>query len=74
MKTEAPRLPPPSWTFGYHIPVIQDLEELRETIATIRSKDFNLPLEGFVQDQYDLDNELGMSFNKEYAAAHKFIA
>ena len=50
MKTEAPRLPPPSWTFGYHMPLIDDRVEFRETVGTIRSKEINLPLEGFIQN------------------------
>ena len=64
MKTEAPRLPPPSWAFGYHIPLSRSRIGIQELVGTIRSKDFNFPIEGFIQDQGDLENELGLSIKK----------
>jgi hypothetical protein len=65
MKDEAPRLPPPAWAFGYHMPLIEDRTEFLETVGTIRSKEFSLPLEGFIQYQNDLNNELGLSVRAE---------
>lgn len=48
MKTEAPRLPPPSWAFGYHIPLSRSIIGIQELVGTIRGKDFNFPIEGFI--------------------------
>ena len=64
MVTEAPRLPPPSWAFGYHYPLIRNREDIQELVSVIRGSDFNFPLEGFIQEQPDLENELALSVRK----------
>lgn len=64
IKTEAPRLPPPSWAFGYHIPLSRVNNTVQKIVEKIRGKDFNLPIEGFIQDQGDLENELGLTIKQ----------
>ena len=36
MKTEAFRLPPPSWAFGYHIPLLRSRNTIQKLVGKIR--------------------------------------